>query len=91
MMKKAYIKVFGRVQGVFYRYSAMNKATEFGLGGWVKNIQDGSVELMCEGDEKDIEKMIAWCNHGPPGAFVEKADVIWENYSGEFKKFKIKY
>ncbi len=55
----------GIVQGVFYRYSTKRKADELGLAGTVRNLPDGSVEVVCEGDEKQIERLIEWCRQGP--------------------------
>lgn len=91
MTKKAHIEVYGRVQGVFYRYSTMQKATELGLVGWVRNLSGGSVEIVCEGQEDIVEQFIAWCREGPPGARVEQLNIRWETPHGDFKDFHIKY
>lgn len=79
----------GIVQGVFYRYSTKRKADELGLAGTVRNLPDGSVEVVCEGDEKQIERLIEWCRQGPKDAFVEKVDVQWLEASGKFTGFSI--
>ena len=65
MIRRARIVVTGIVQGVFYRYSTKRKADELGLAGTVRNLPDGSVEIVCEGDEKEIERLIEWCRQGP--------------------------
>ncbi len=89
MVRRARIIVTGIVQGVFYRYSTKRKADELGLAGTVRNLPDGSVEIVCEGDEKEIDSLIAWCRQGPEGAFVEKVDVEWHDKSGRLTGFSI--
>ncbi len=79
----------GIVQGVYYRYNTKRKADELGLAGTVRNRPDGSVEIVCEGDEKEIERLIEWCRQGPEGAFVEKVDVEWLESSGRLTGFSI--
>ena len=91
MMKRLHIYVSGIVQGVFFRQSTLTKAKEFGIYGWVKNLRDGGVEIVCEGDEESLKKMAIWCKKGPDGAFVSGADVQWEDFKNEFKKFQINY
>ena len=72
------VRVFvsGLVQGVGYRYSTMNQAKYFGLGGWVRNLPDGRVEAVFEGAKKAVEGMIGWCRRGPTGATV--SELVWE-------------
>jgi acylphosphatase len=91
MMRRAEILVRGLVQGVFYRYNTKRKADEFHLTGGVRNLRDGRVEIICEGTEENIGKLIEWCKRGPQGAVVEHVDVIWKEYTGEFKEFPILY
>ncbi len=79
----------GIVQGVFYRYSTKRQADELGLAGTVRNLPDGSVEVVCEGEEKKIERLIEWCGQGPSGAFVENVDVRWHETSGGLTGFSI--
>ena len=90
-MRRAEILVSGRVQGVLYRYHTELKADEFHLAGTVRNLRDGRVEIICEGAEEDIKKLIEWCKHGPEGAVVERVDVTWKDYTGEFKWFRVVY
>ncbi|HOJ71062.1 MAG TPA: acylphosphatase [Syntrophorhabdaceae bacterium] len=88
-MKRVHIFVSGIVQGVFFRHFTSMKAKQLGLTGWVRNLRDGRVEMVCEGNEDAIKEMIAWSKKGPQGAFVEKTDVRYEEYQGEFTDFQI--
>ncbi|MEW5949160.1 MAG: acylphosphatase [Thermodesulfobacteriota bacterium] len=90
-MVRAHVIINGRVQGVFFRYSTQQEATRLGLKGWVKNRSDGQVEAVFEGDEPTVEKMLKWCHQGPPHAVVNRVDVTWEDYNGEFDGFNIRY
>jgi acylphosphatase len=83
--------VHGYVQGVFFRDHAHRTAGSIGLTGWVKNRMDGTVEIVAEGDEKDLKKLLAWCHEGPEIARVEKVDIKWEKPTGEFEHFSVKY
>ncbi|MEO5340185.1 MAG: acylphosphatase [Magnetococcus sp. MYC-9] len=69
------LKIFGRVQGVYYRASTQQEAEQLGLTGWVKNRADGSVEAEVHGASNAVMALIAWCQHGPPGARVERVEV----------------
>lgn len=88
-MQTVNIRVFGRVQGVFFRKSAREKADELGLSGWVRNDRDGSVEIMASGEKDTLDQFIAWCKKGPPMASVESAEVDWLKGSQEFNGFSI--
>ena len=70
------IRVTGKVQGVFFRASTQEEAQRLGLGGWVRNEADGSVRIEAEGDEDALDRLVAWCKHGPKQARV--ADVVVE-------------
>jgi acylphosphatase len=87
---RAHIRIRGRVQGVYYRASMVQKAATAGLVGWVRNCADGSVESIAEGNRAAIETLIAWCREGPPGARVERVDVTWEKAAGDFAGFRIR-
>ena len=92
MIRRARIVVTGTVQGVFFRRFTKLKAEELRLSGTVRNLRDGSVEVVCEGDEALIQEMIAWCRRGPDGAYVEDIDIKWEEPSkGTLKGFSIVY
>ena len=79
----------GVVQGVFFRASTQSKATELGLSGYIRNLEDGRVECIAEGKREKLEKLVLWARKGPDGAIVEKLDVTWEKASGEFAGFGI--
>ncbi|HUE39124.1 MAG TPA: acylphosphatase [Candidatus Binatia bacterium] len=83
------LRIRGRVQGVFYRASARQRARELGLTGYARNCDDGSVEIIAEGEERRVEQLIAWCRTGPPGARVETVDVRRVPATGEFSGFEV--
>jgi acylphosphatase len=85
------IIVHGRVQGVFYRARAKEKAIELDLNGWVKNRIDGTVEIVAEGNKKDLERLVDWSTHGPTHAHVTRIEVKWQPFVGEFTHFTVKY
>ncbi|TDO45380.1 acylphosphatase [Kribbella sp. VKM Ac-2527] len=72
----------GLVQGVFFRDSCRREAQAAGVGGWVRNRPDGTVEALFEGPEDDVERMLDWVRHGPAYARVERVDVVEEPPSG---------
>ena len=88
-LKQVQLVVRGRVQGVFFRASTQREAKRLGLAGWVKNRTDGSVELCAEGEEEALKELIAWAHKGPTAARVEKVDVRWRGYVGDFSEFRI--
>lgn len=87
---RVHLKIEGRVQGVFFRVSALEEANRLGLKGWVRNCPDGSVEVVAEGVRRKIEALVDWCHHGPPGAGVHHVQSQWQDYSGEFLNFQIR-
>ncbi|MBC7130530.1 acylphosphatase [Candidatus Bathyarchaeota archaeon] len=91
MKVRAHVYVSGRVQGVFFRATTRYEASKRGVKGWVRNLPDGRVEAVFEGDKKAVMQLIEFCKRGPPGALVTKVDVIWEPYKGEFGDFRIVY
>lgn len=74
MKTRIHLKIYGRVQGVFFRSAARKMMEELGLKGWVRNCDDGSMETEVEGEEGAIEQYCAWCKKGPLRAKVEKVD-----------------
>jgi len=71
---RAHLFVYGQVQGVFFRRSAKLEAEKLGIVGWARNLDDGSVEVMAEGDRENLDEFIKWCKKGPPFAKVEKVE-----------------
>ena len=69
------LKVFGRVQGVFFRQGAVNEARRLGIDGWVCNASDGTVEAYIKGEEPAIEQMIGWMRRGPSNARVDDVSI----------------
>jgi acylphosphatase len=91
MKVRAHVFVSGWVQGVFFRSETRHEAKKRGVKGWVRNLPDGRVEAVFEGEEGAVKELIEFCKSGPPGARVTSVDVIWENYTGKFKGFEIRY
>lgn len=88
---RARIFAEGIVQGVFFRENTRQKADELGILGWVRNLPDGRVEIVIEGEKQKVEKMIKWIEKGYKFAKVEKIDIKLEKFNGEFQNFKIRY
>ena len=86
---RAHVFVSGRVQGVSFRWYTQRQAQELDLTGWVRNLWDGRVEAIFEGDEKAVKDVVAWCHQGPPSARVDELEIKYEAPSGEFKGFRI--
>jgi acylphosphatase len=78
----------GKVQGVFFRASARDVAREVGVTGWVKNMPDGSVEILVSGNEERVEKFIEWCRKGPRNAEVSEV-IINESREKPLSEFRI--
>ena len=90
-MKRMHVIISGRVQGVFFRAYTRETALALKLNGWVRNLHDGSVEAVFEGEDKNVKTMLEWCKKGPPHAIVTKVDVSEEPHTGEFRDFRITY
>ena len=90
-MKRIHVYISGIVQGVFFRAATRRAAMDLNLTGWVRNMDDGRVEAVLEGDDADVEKMIAWFQVGPPSARVENVTTSEEQYTGGFLDFSIKH
>ena len=89
--KKTRVHVFirGKVQGVYFRQNTKHVATRHRVTGWVRNLPDGRVEAIFEGDKVDVNEVIEWCHVGPPKAKVEDVDIRFEKYTGEFVNFTV--
>lgn len=88
---RAHLYISGRVQGVFFRDHTRRMALSLGIKGFVRNLWDGRVEIVVEGEEESVKELINWCHKGPPLAKVEKVEIEYEPYFGEFDGFKITY
>ncbi len=91
MKVRAHVFVSGRVQGVFFRQTTRQKAQSFGVKGWVKNLPDGRVEAVFEGEENAIKELVDFSRKGPRGALVTDFSVDWEPFAEEFDNFEIAY
>ena len=90
MKTRAHVFVSGRVQGVFFRQKTKQQAESFGVTGWVRNLPDGRVETVFEGEEEAVKALVEYCHHGPSYARVTNIDASWEDYRGEFSDFKMR-
>ncbi|OGS48792.1 MAG: acylphosphatase [Euryarchaeota archaeon RBG_16_68_13] len=90
MIARARVVFRGRVQGVYFRAHCQEKAEELGLRGYVRNLLDGGVEAVFEGERAVIEAAIEWNANRQPYASVEAADVTWETPTGEFRRFEVR-
>ncbi|MCD6599841.1 MAG: acylphosphatase [Dehalococcoidia bacterium] len=86
------VKIYGRVQGVFFRHFVQGIAKELELKGYVCNLRSGdTVEVQAEGDKQELEKLIEQLKIGPPGAQIRDIETTWSTYSGQFTTFDIRY
>jgi len=88
-MKRIHVIYSGRVQGVGFRYTAEEIASQCGLRGWVRNRRDGSVELVVEGSEAALREFLGGMQNGPLGRNIFDAEVSWQAATGEFEDFYI--
>ncbi len=91
MKSRAHVFISGRVQGVFFRGRTRERASQLGLKGWVRNLRDGRVEAVFEGEKGAVEKMLMWCKEGPTYAKVTDVEAQWEEYTGEYEDFDVRY
>ncbi|MEE4358717.1 MAG: acylphosphatase [Desulfococcaceae bacterium] len=88
----AHVIISGKVQGVWFRAETQKAAQQIGgVRGWVRNKKDKTVEAVFEGDENRVVSMLEWCKKGSPLSKVEKTEVTWQEYSGTFGDFQIRY
>ncbi len=84
--------VYGRVQGVYFRYFVRNVARKLSLKGYVRNLASGdAVEVQAEGEKPQLDRLLEQLKAGPPGAWVKRVEVDWSDYSGQFDNFSIRY
>ncbi len=85
------LRITGRVQGVGFRFSALDEARHLGLTGWVCNTPEGAVDLVAEGPRNQLQRLATWSLAGPPGALVIDVEEHWSAYRGEFGDFRIRH
>lgn len=87
------VRVFvkGKVQGVFFRQALKVKAKQNGILGWVKNLTDGRVEAVLEGDIENVNTLVEWCHAGPANSRVEDVEIRNEKFTNEFSNFDVLY
>ena len=92
-MSKQRVRLFvtGKVQGVFFRQTLKVMAKKNDVFGWVRNLKDGKVESVLEGEVEKIDLLIKWARSGPANARVEDVDIHNEKFIGEFSKFDVLY
>jgi acylphosphatase len=81
-MRRVRVRIYGHVQGVFFRTSCLDRAERLGLSGWVRNVEGGGVEAVFEGPESAVARMLTWCRHGPPLARVDRVASVEEAPTG---------
>ena len=89
--KRLHVYIEGRVQGVWFRDSTRTEASPLGLTGWVRNLPDGRVEAVFEGEEEDLNRILKWCHKGSPHSRVDRVEPQWGPATGEFADFRIAY
>ena len=89
-LSHAAIKIYGQVQGVFYRAFASRIAKSLNLRGYVRNLPHGVVEVVAEGNRDKLEDLINQLHAGPPESLVENLEVAWSDFTGQFVNFEIK-
>ncbi len=83
--------VYGRVQGVNFRYYTVQEARSLGLTGWVRNRIDGTVEVLAEGPRPQLDRLAAYLQRGPSSAQVARVDMTWGTATGAFSAFDVRY
>lgn len=89
MKQRLKLKIYGKVQGVLFRFFAKKKADDLELTGWVKNNIDGTVDILAEGEKVCLDEFLSWCGQGPRPGSVKKINKEWEEADGSFSSFKI--
>ena len=90
-MKQVHIIISGRVQGVFFRAATRDKARQLGLKGFVRNLGNGDVEVVAQGDDNKLRELLQFCQKGPPGSNVEGTDIEYKDVKEKFYSFDVRY
>jgi acylphosphatase len=88
-IRRASLRIKGRVQGVFFRESARREAERLGVHGFVRNLPDGDVEAVAEGPREALEQFVTWCHKGPPAARVEHVTVTEQPPTQQLSRFTV--
>jgi len=88
-MQQVHLIISGTVQGVFYRASCQDVAVKYGLNGYVKNLLNGQVEVIAQGEKEQLEKLVEWCKKGPPHAQVDNVEITWEDVDKTHNAFTV--
>jgi len=88
--RRVHVWVSGRVQGVFFRAVTRERARALGVCGWVRNLADGQVEIVAQGNGPNIQAFLDWCRQGPPRARVDSVEVVEGAPNGEFESFEVR-
>jgi len=90
-MKAIQVNVSGRVQGVCFRAATRDEARRIGVAGWVRNLSDGTVEVLAQGPEDKVDRLLSWCYQGPPGGYVAVVDYTEVPADPSLNTFSIRY
>jgi len=91
MKKRIHVFYSGNVQGVGFRFTAERIAIDVGINGWVKNLGDGRVELVAEGEKKELDEFLEKVKTGALQGYISDTDIKWQNFKDEFKEFDVKF
>ena len=91
VQKRVHLFVTGRVQGVFFRQATRVIAIKNYVTGWIKNLDDGRVEIVAEGEESNIDALASWCKTGPANSRVDEFELSDESLTSEFENFEVRY
>jgi len=89
--KRVHAYYSGMVQGVGFRYTAENMARTMAVSGWVRNLADGRVELVCEGYEDTLAELLAKIKNGALRTYIQEVELEWSDATGEFSNFQIRF
>ncbi len=87
--RRVHVWIQGRVQGVAFRAYTRDAAIREGVTGWVRNLPDGRVEAVFEGDDERVQRVLEWCREGSPFGRVDRLEVLDEEYRGDHQRFEI--
>ncbi len=86
---RLHIFISGKVQGVYFRQNTAAQAQELNISGWIRNLKDGRVESICEGEKSSVNKLLDWCYSGPKNAIVSNIEIVNEYFKNEYSNFEI--